>query len=189
MSTTGPSLWRTYRVLAGETRLEMLRLLIERGELCVSDLAELAKTTPHNASTQLRALNARGLITPRREKQCVLYRAEADKNLVAAPHLLAAISAAFHAGTVPGTVFRLCTAFMHPRRIEIARILQTAPHSFSALQEKTGFSPSALSHHLEKLESRGFVKKHGTRYLPTRRNDPLRMALWQCACEGASENK
>lgn len=184
MSAIEPSLWRTCRVLACESRLEMLRLLIERGELCVSELADLAGTTPHNASTQLRALNARGLITPRRERLRVLYRAEANDSLAAAPRLLEAVRAAFAAGTSQKTVFRICTAFTHPRRIEITRTLQTAPLSLDALQEKTGISLSALWQHLDKLESRGFVKKSGTQYLPAKRKDQLRNALWQCACGG-----
>lgn len=181
MIQTEPSLWRTCRVLACETRLTMLQLLIEHGELCVSELAEQTGITPHNASTQLRALNARGLITPRREKLRVLYRAEANEALEAAPQLLAAIGAAFRAGASPKTVFHLCTAFTHPRRIELARMLQAEPKPFEDLQEKTKMSASSLCRHLRKLEARGFVKKRGTQYQPARRSDPLRIALWQCA--------
>ncbi len=74
MNRLRPTLWRTCRVLASETRLDLLQHLFEQGELCVSELAAMTGVSPHNASTQLRALNARGLIARRREKQKVIYR-------------------------------------------------------------------------------------------------------------------
>lgn len=184
MGQLQPTLWRTCRVLACETRLEMLWLLFEKSELCVSELARLTGTTSHNASTQLRALNARGLITPRREKLRVLYRAEANAETVSAPVLLEALRAAFAKKTPLGTVFHICTAFTHPRRIEIVRSLTKAPQqTFGELLEATGMSPSALWIHLEKLSRRGFVKNREGLYGLVRPKDPLRRALLQAAYE------
>lgn len=183
MSQLQPTLWRTCRVLACETRLEMLRLLFEKGELCVSELARLTGTTSHNASTQLRALNARGLITPRREKLRVLYRAEANAETASAPVLLEALRAAFTKKTPIRTVFHVCTAFTHPRRIEIVRSLTKAPQqTFGKLLVGTGMSSSALANHLEKLSARGFVKKREGLYGLVRLKDPLRRALLLSAC-------
>jgi DNA-binding transcriptional ArsR family regulator len=171
-------------VLSCETRLELLRLLFEKGELCVSELARLTGTTSHNASTQLRALNARGLISPRREKLRVIYRAEANAETASAPVLLEALRAAFTKKTPIRTIFHICTAFTHPRRIEIARSLTKAPQqTFGEMLDDTAMSSSALATHLEKLLSRGFVKKREGRYGLVRLKDPLRRVLLQAACE------
>jgi len=182
MSKLRPTLWRTCRVLACETRLEMLRLLFEKEELCVSEMADLTGITAHNASTQLRALNARGLITPRRENQKVIYRAEPNEELSAAPALLKEVRNAFEKKTPVKTIFHLCTAFTHQRRIELVRTLTDGPQSFGELLEKTGMSTSALWGHLDKLSARGFVKEQEGRYRLCRVKDPLRRALLQAAC-------
>lgn len=182
MSKLRPTLWRTCRVLACETRLEMLRLLFEKGELCVSDMAAQTGVSAHNASTQLRALNARGLITPRRENQKVIYRAEANEELSAAPALLKEVRAAFDKKTRAKTIFRICTAFTHQRRIELVRTLTSGPQDTGELLEKTGMSTSALWGHLDKLSSRGFVREKAGRYRLCRVKDPLRRALLAAAC-------
>ena len=182
MNKLRPTLWRTCRVLACETRLEMLRLLFERGELCVFEMADLTGISPHNASTQLRALNARGLITPRRKDQRVIYRAEANEELEAAPLLLEAVRDAFAKKTSAKTIFHLCTAFTHQRRVELVRILTGGPQSFGDLMEKTGMSTSALWNHLDKLSDRGFVSEQDRRYRLRRIRDPLRRALLKAVC-------
>ncbi len=182
MSKLRPTLWRTCRVLACETRLEMLRLLFEKGELCVSEMADLTKVSPHNASTQLRALNARGLITPRREKQKLFYRAEANENLDAAPLLLNAVRDAFTKNISAKTIFHSCTAFTHERRIQIVHALESGPKSFGALMKETGILPSALWNHLDKLSDRGFVTERDQRYHLRRVKDPFRRTLLQTVC-------
>jgi len=182
MSKLRPTLWRTCRVLACETRLKMLRLLFENGELCVSEMADLTGISPHNASTQMRALNARGLITPRREGQRVIYRAEANEELDAAPLLLEAVRDAFAKKTPAKTVFHACTAFTHERRIEIVRVLTGGPRSFGDLMQETGMSSAALWNHLDKLSSRGFVKARDNRYRLCRVNGPFRRALLKAVC-------
>jgi len=182
MSKLRPTLWRTCRVLACETRLEMLRLLFEKGELCVSEMADLTGISPHNASTQLRALNARGLITPRRENQKVIYRAEANEELDAAPALLNTIRAAFAKKTSARTIFHSCTAFTHERRIQIVRVLENGAKPFGDLMKETGMSSAALWNHLDKLSDRGFVKEQDRRYRLIRVKDPLRRALLKAIC-------
>jgi len=182
MSKLRPSLWRTCRVLACETRLKMLRLLFERGELYVSEMADLTGISAHNASTQLRALNARGLITPRRENQRVIYRAEANEELDAAPLLLEAVRDAFAKKTPAKTIFHSCTAFTHERRIELVRLLSNGPKSFGSLMKETGMSSAALWNHLGKLSDRGFVTERDQRYHLRRVRDPLRRTLLNAVC-------
>ncbi len=135
MNRLRPTLWRTCRVLASETRLDLLQHLFGQGELCVSELAAMTGISPHNASTQLRALNARGLIARRRENKNVIYRAEANEELPDAPALLTAVRDAFAKQTPRRTVFHLCTGFTHERRIELARVLSVAPRTFGESAE------------------------------------------------------
>lgn len=186
MSRLRPTLWRTCRVLASETRLDLLQHLFEQEELCVSELAEMTGISPHNASTQLRALNARGLIARRREKQKIIYRAEANKELPDAPALLTAVRDAFAKQTPRRTIFHLCTGFTHERRIELARVLAVAPRTVGELRSCTGMSDSALALHLEKLSARGFIKKQDGRYRLRRVKSPLRRALLQAALAGTT---
>jgi len=145
-------------------------------------MAGLTGISPHNASTQLRALNARGLITPRRENQKVIYRAEANEELVAAPALLEALHNAFAKKTPAKIIFYSCTAFTHERRIELARALAEGPRTFGELRNHTEMSISALAHHLEKLSARGFVKEQEGLYRLRRLKDPLRRTLLKAVC-------
>lgn len=181
MSRLRPTLWRTCRVLACETRLKMLRALFDEGELCVSEMAKRVGISAHNASTQLRALNARGLITPRRVKQRVLYRAEANEELDDAPQLLSAVRDAFARKTPIADVFHLCTAFTHARRIELVQILSGGPRRFSDLQKETHLPYLSLREHLNKLVSRRFVKQEGHDFHLCTPRDPLRRTLLAAA--------
>lgn len=153
-----PTLWRTCRAVACETRLNRLWLLFESGELHVQPLAERAGFSVSNASNQLRRLNSRGLISFRREKMRVIYRAEANESLRAAPILLNALRSCYERNVSIKTVMKTATAFTHEHRIEIAAALKDGALEFSELQERTGMSGSALSRHLDKLERRRFVK-------------------------------
>lgn len=60
MSKLRPTLWRTCRVLASETRLRLLWTLFENEGLCVADLAHRIGISEQNASNQLRSLYISG---------------------------------------------------------------------------------------------------------------------------------
>jgi DNA-binding MarR family transcriptional regulator len=65
------------------------------------------------------------------------------------------------------SLFKLSTAFTHPRRIEIFRILNMEDRSLSQIQAATGISAPALLRHLRKLEARGFVVRQMDTYAAT----------------------
>lgn len=177
-----PTLWRTCRVVACETRLRLLWLLFENGELCVGELARRAGMSEPNASNQLRALNARGLIQPRRERMRVLYRAEANSGIDFAPRLLEALWKC-HKLSMPleGVVWQ-ATAFTHGRRIGIVRALNGGkPLSLDALRDATGMSLPALLRHLKKLEARGFARRRGRVCRLARPRNPLGRTLLKIA--------
>ncbi|MDZ8119850.1 ArsR family transcriptional regulator [Pontiella agarivorans] len=161
MTDLHPSLWRTCRVLANENRLHLLWKLFQEGESSVSRLGEAVGLTEPVASSYLRALNARGLILPRRQKNFVLYRPLANPEVAGADRLLEALRGAYDAFMPVPAVIRSVTAFTHERRIEIVRALSGGELAELQLSMKTGISPQALYRHLRKLEARNFVERGG----------------------------
>jgi len=144
-----PTLWRTCRVIASETRLGLLWHIFENS----------AAITKHNASTQLRALNARGLLIATRRKQKLFYQPEANENVAHAEELLQALRRCYEKSVPLKQIIRQATAFTHARRIEIAQELSGSRKTFTDLLQATGMKPPSLSRHLEKLKARGFVEK------------------------------
>lgn len=110
------------------------------------------------ASQYLRFLNARSLLLAERQGRWVRYRPAANRSVGGYDALLAALKGALSAhGDPVETVFRLVTAFTHPRRLRLIRALTAGPASVSALMRVTHISRQALTRHLAKLQSRGFV--------------------------------
>jgi len=119
---------------------------------------------PSHASIQLRALNARGLIIPRREKMMVIYRPEANAAVDFAGELLDGLRLCHGENMELKTVIHQATAFTHGRRIEIARALDGRELAPAGLLRATGMSTSSLGLHLGKLVSRGLARKTGNTY-------------------------
>lgn len=63
-----------FKLLADPTRLRMILVLLEAGELCVGDLAAVTDSTESATSHQLRVLRAAGLVSYRKEGRVVFYR-------------------------------------------------------------------------------------------------------------------
>jgi DNA-binding transcriptional ArsR family regulator len=172
-----PTLWRTCRIIANETRLVLLWHLFNEGELTVTQLMERAGIAEPIASNQLRALSARGLISCRRRKTHVLYRAEANDAVRHAPLLLSALDECHQQAMPFKHVIWQATAFTHERRIEIVRTLNAGPLTLGALGFATGISCPALSRHLKKLQARGFIRLKSSSYLIVRPGNPLGRVL------------
>ena len=72
--TLKPTLWRTARALANADRLRLFREVYKsQGAADVTELAEAVELPIPIASTYLRALNARGLVSVVRTGSYVLY--------------------------------------------------------------------------------------------------------------------
>ena len=164
MSKLRPTLWRTCRVIANETRLRLLWKIFEGEELGVGELGRQVGISEQNASIQLRALNARGLITPRRKKMQLFYRAEANLDVEHAEELLETIRMCYEKKMPLKDIVWMATAFTHPRRIEIVRELMGSAHKFGVLCAATRIARPSLLRHLKKLESRRFVGVHNGAY-------------------------
>ena len=63
-----------YALLAGETRLKIMVLLSEIGELCVCDLATVLEMTPAAVSQHLSRLRSGKLVQSRRDGMTIYYR-------------------------------------------------------------------------------------------------------------------
>lgn len=179
-----PTLWRTCRVLANRKRLQILALVVRRPGQTVSAVAEHIRLSLPAASQYLRALEARGLLTCRRVGLRVEYRPPAPTIEDPAQEIVAALRLVFRRKAQPvEALFKLATAFTHPRRIEIFRAVKNGTHSFSKLQAGTNISARALLRHLAKLEARGFVKSEMAAYAVINQADQFGRVLARLAAK------
>jgi DNA-binding transcriptional ArsR family regulator len=77
-----------FSLLAGETRLKIITLLAESGELCVCDLATVLEMTPAAVSQHLSRLRSGRLVQSRRDGMTIYYRltkTAADLPLMSSP--------------------------------------------------------------------------------------------------------
>lgn len=63
-----------FKLLSDPSRLRIVYSLLEGGELCVSDLAELVEVSESATSHQLRQLRLAGLVKARKQGREVFYR-------------------------------------------------------------------------------------------------------------------
>ncbi|HRZ12036.1 MAG TPA: ArsR family transcriptional regulator [Kiritimatiellia bacterium] len=178
LSGLHPTLWRTCRALANERRLDILRLLIAREPLTVSDVAREMDISMATASQYLRSLNARGLLTVMRKKRFVYYTVGADSSLPHAAALLGSVMQSLRVKqNTAGVFMQALTAFTHPRRVQLVKLLAGKPMGVLELLGATGYSLPALSRHLSKLQRRGIVRRRHRKYECMRPSDPLSKTL------------
>jgi DNA-binding IclR family transcriptional regulator len=160
MESYHPTLWRTCRTLANAKRLRCLKAVLTEPGLAVSEVAERAGIAENHACECLRALQARGLIAPRRQSRWVRYVPEPDPLVPSARPLLTALRAALvNSGDKETDVIRVLTGFTHPRRLVILRQLKANRSlSLEALVRATDISPQALYRHLAKLAGRNLIR-------------------------------
>lgn len=158
-----PTIWRTCRVLSNQRRLACLRAVLLNPGDTVGELAHTAALPEDQASLCLRALQARGLLRARRESRWVHYYPLPDPLVPTAAPILAAMEKALLKEKLSETqLIRCLTAFTHPRRLTVLRVLlQNGPTPFMALARKCRISQTALSRHLRKLLERQMVLDGG----------------------------
>jgi DNA-binding transcriptional ArsR family regulator len=177
-----PTLWRTCRVLANRKRLQILAFLIRQPNQTVSAVAERMSLSVPAASQYLRALEARGLLTCRRVGRRVEYQPSAGTSEGAAQEIVKALRLVFRRETQPiEAIFKLATAFTHPRRIDVFRALTNGGDSLAKLQAATHIPKRALSRHLAKLEARGFAKSKMPQYVARTQSHPFARVLARLA--------
>ena len=168
-----PTLWRTCRVLANPTRLGCLGIVVDNPGVTVETVAAKLHITEVNSSLCLRALQSRGLLSSTRKGRWVFYSPETDPKVETAKPLLDAVSKALHAKRFTlDDIEKAVTAYTHPRRIILARLLHSrGPLAVEVLAGTSDISLPALHRHLRKLIRRGIVVEADGKYaLRTPRN-------------------
>ena len=72
------SLAELFRLLGDPTRVRILYVLVEAGELCVHDIAVAVDTTETKVSQAMRLLRGAGVVRNRRDGRHVFYRLDDD---------------------------------------------------------------------------------------------------------------
>lgn len=152
-----PTLWRTCRILANRSRLRALALLLRHSPLTVTEVARQLDMTLSFASQSLRALEARGMLKVKRRGRSVEYSPVGEPKGFARdllPALQAELTGDDHSVR---TVFRILTAFTHPRRILLYQAIPPAGIRFECIAQRVPVSTRSLRLHLGKLLSRQFL--------------------------------
>ena len=63
-----------FRLLGDPTRVRILFALLEAGELCVCDIAQVVETTDTKVSQAMRLLRSAGVVRNRRDGRNIFYR-------------------------------------------------------------------------------------------------------------------
>lgn len=174
-----PTLWRTARVLAGETRLELLRRILARPGQMVTELAESLELSLPRASQELRRLQSRGLVRASRSGATVTYQAVPDPLVASAKPILAAMERAL-ADTKEGEMAGLIAvaqAFAHPRRLALIQELQLHPRRVPELQGLLRMSGMATYRHLQRLRAAGLVQQKDQQWVFDAGTHPLAKCL------------
>lgn len=156
-----PTLWRTCRVLAGPTRLQLLRRVIHHPGLTVQELADAHRIGKSRASQELRRLQSRGLIQARREGGRVAYHPIPDPLVSSAKPLLEAMKTAF-ARSSPGEVPPApagATALADPRRITLVQELLVSPATTADLSRRLRIPAISVNRHLQVLQRLDLARK------------------------------
>ena len=153
-----PTLWRTCRVLAGPTRLALLRRIVEAPNRCVTDLAAEIQVSEPRASQELRRLQSRGLVQMVRTGPWTRYRPVTDPKVASAKPLLAAARESF-AKWPDEETRRIAHACGHERRLKILHLLQKGPRDGAELRQFGALSRPALFRHLAVLAAGGLVRR------------------------------
>lgn len=180
-----PTLWRTCRALANHKRLELLQATFgSQRPLSVSELAASLDMPLPLTAVYLRLLNARGLLTAKRSGRWVRYSVGTDQSIPGNRELVAALRYTFRSDDNPTEkIFKWVTAFTHPRRIRIVKMLkENGRQSIATLQARTHYSVDALKRHLKKLNDRGLISSEDAYWELTtpRRRLPKTLILIAC---------
>ena len=157
--TLHPTLWRTCRILAGNTRLRLLRNVVREPGLTVSRLAESTGIKRSRASQELRRLQSRGLIQARRKSGYVRYVPVSDPLVGTAKPLLEALKTSFleNPPTPDEVLIATATALSDPRRLAILSELLKGPSQVDEIRAAVQIPAISLRRHLRRLNELGLA--------------------------------
>jgi DNA-binding transcriptional ArsR family regulator len=174
-----PTLWRTCRVLSGQTRIRLFRRIIHNPGLCVFELAKAEAISLPRASQELRRLQSRGLVQVEREGRHVRYYPESDPLVASAKPLLLAmrITCERFAEKGDGQTAKVAMGLGHAKRLEIVRVLREEPLGPEALQSRLRMPSRTLSHHVEFLQNGNWIEWIGQTWKLAANEHPLAQCL------------
>jgi DNA-binding transcriptional ArsR family regulator len=142
-----------------ERRLACLVTVLKSPGLSVGEVAEEAGVPENQASINLRALQARGLLTARRDGRWIRYFPEPDPLVKHAVAVLNAVGRALRTGHGGAeAITETLRAFTHSRRLTILKCLTLRQGiSGEGIVAATGISQPAVWRHLETLRRSGVV--------------------------------
>ena len=168
-----PTVWRTCRALMNERRLTCLDVVLRSPGLSVKEVAAEARIPENQASINLRALQARGLLAARRDGVHIRYFAEPDPLVEHAAEVLKAVRRELGGANGAGAVLVTLRAFTHARRLTILGHLMTVNEAATdVIVGKTRISQPAVWRHLATLRDAGLVcetEKARWQVMPRRR--------------------
>jgi len=156
-----PTVWRTCRALMNERRLACLTAVLETPGLSVGEAADKVGLPENQASINLRALQARGLLTARRYGRWIRYFPEPDPLVQHADLVLSALRREWQSpsGLNEKRLMGALRAFTHSRRLTILKCLVLMREATcEELVAKARISQPAVSRHLETLRGAGLVR-------------------------------
>ena len=188
--TLRPTVWRTVRALANANRLRFLRLVFEsKGKKNVSQLSEEIGLSVSTASTYLRALNARGLISVRKSDGYVLYGDGKNRSLPEAQLLQRAFMMLFSDPGIPEDWAEihagLLQAYAHPNRLAIiATLMRFHAAGFMEIRDELGLPKATVYRHLSILHRSSVIAMDGEgRYVLNDSDSMLEKVLRKLASE------
>lgn len=182
-----PTLWRTGKMLAGHTRIKLLRELSSHTGEGVSALGRRVGIGHAAASQELRRIQSRGLLQSERQGTLQVYRLAADPQVSSAAPLLKAIRSALDQFP-PERDREMCViaaGLAHERRIRIFRFLLGGPCPLRDLPFAVRIPAHPLQVHLSTLQAGGFVARVDDQVSATVPNHPLAKALAKLIQRGA----
>jgi DNA-binding transcriptional ArsR family regulator len=178
-----PTLWRTCRVLANPTRLNVLKAVIRHPGATVSQLQHACHLPQSSTSHHLRLLQSRGLLTARPVSRYLFYSPTTDPLVGHADSVLSLVRAALEREESPVAIVWVLQGFTQARRIAIVRMLHRSPATPEALVRGCGISLPAVYRHIAKLVDRGWIETNNDGIYRLASNLPsLACALIQTAC-------
>lgn len=180
-----PTLWRTCRMLAGATRVKLLRQLHEQPGRNITQLAKAVRIGISAASQELRRIQSRGLLKAERRRSFAFYRFGADPQVLTAGPLLKALQAALKdfPAERDSEIVQIAQGLSHPRRIAIVKELDKAPKRRRALRGIANLPQSSASRHVGILVQSGLVSCENGWLVLRRVDHPLACALLRLAVD------
>ena len=166
-------------MLAGPTRIRLLRELHRSPGLNVSQLGKAVGILRSDASQELRRIQSRGFLQSERQGVSLVYRMEPDPQVASAAPLLGAICEIL--STRPAYRDRetcsIAAGLAHDRRIRIVRALVGGPVPLDLLASQFHGSRTAFLHHLGQLEKHGWIRSQSNKAMLAVQDNPLARAL------------